>query len=85
MPATNKRLSIRTPVIAAIGEVTDRPDRIEEAREPVELMAAALRAAEADGGRSLLAALTSVYLVGQMKGLVLPLNILPKNKNNMPC
>ncbi|RIJ29865.1 enoyl-CoA hydratase-related protein [Henriciella mobilis] len=66
MPATNKRLSTRTPVIAAIGEVTDRPDRIEEAREPVELMAAALRAAEADGGRSLLAALTSVYLVGQM-------------------
>ena len=57
MPATNKRLSIRTPVIAAIGEVTDRPDRIEEARERVlQARPSIWHVCRADGGPAVLAA-----------------------------
>jgi acetyl-CoA C-acetyltransferase len=54
------------PVIVAIGEITDRPAEPSAAREPVVLMAAALRAADEDAGGAVLAALDSVDLVGQI-------------------
>ena len=38
----------KTPVIAGIGEITDRPEDLRKARKPVELMAEALLAADAD-------------------------------------
>ncbi|MCW1382930.1 acetyl-CoA acetyltransferase [Novosphingobium sp. KCTC 2891] len=54
----------RIPVIVAIGEVADRPTDPAAAREPVVLMADALRAAEADAGVPLLSALGSIEVVG---------------------
>ena len=53
-----------TPVIIAVGERVDRPAALEEASEPVDLMAAALRSCEADAGAVLLPALTSLSLIG---------------------
>ena len=53
-----------TPVIAAIGEQTDRPKLVEKAREPVDLMADALRACEADAGVRLLDQVDLLSLVG---------------------
>lgn len=53
-----------TPVIVAVGEHVDRPQSPEQAREPVDLMAAALRGCEADAGASLLGAVTSLDLIG---------------------
>ncbi len=53
------------PVIIAVGDVADRPADPAQAREPVALMADALRQAEADGGVPLLSHLTSIDLVGQ--------------------
>ncbi|WP_103729944.1 enoyl-CoA hydratase-related protein [Novosphingobium sp. HII-3] len=52
------------PVIVAIGEITDRPDDPAAAREPVDLMADAIRAADADGAGAILQALDSIELVG---------------------
>lgn len=52
------------PVIVGVGEITDRPASIASAREPVTLMVDALRAAEADAGRPLLARIDSLDLVG---------------------
>lgn len=54
----------RIPVIVGGGEIVDRVARAEEAREPVRLMADALRAAEADGGGGWLAKLQSIEVVG---------------------
>lgn len=53
----------RIPVIIAVGEVTDRPTDPAAALEPVNLMAAAIRAAEADAGVPLLHAIGSVEVV----------------------
>ena len=53
-----------TPVIAAIGEQVDRPNLVEQAREPVDLMADALRACEADAGVRLLEHVNLLNLVG---------------------
>lgn len=44
-----------TPIIVGVGQVNDRPATPEEGLDPVELMAAALRKAEADAGALLLA------------------------------
>lgn len=52
------------PVIVAVGERVDRPVRLEDALEPVALMAEALRACEADAGAALLPAITSLSLIG---------------------
>ena len=54
------------PVIVSIGEVTDRPEDPSAAREPVDLMADAIRAADADGNGKVLQSLESVELVGQV-------------------
>ena len=53
-----------TPVIAAVGEVIDRPKSPELALEPVRLMAAALRACEADAGAKLLDQVGLLSLIG---------------------
>lgn len=52
------------PVIVGIGEICDRPTRLENAREPVALMADALKNAEADSGAPLLADAQSIELIG---------------------
>ena len=54
----------KTPVIAGIGEITDRPEDLRKAREPVELMAEALLAADADAGVSLLESINYLGVVG---------------------
>lgn len=53
-----------TPVIAAIGEIIDRPKSPEQALEPVKLMAEALRACEADAGAALLKDVGLLSLIG---------------------
>lgn len=53
-----------TPVIVAVGEHVDRPRAPEAAREPVALMAEALRACEADAGARLLPHVSSLELIG---------------------
>jgi acetyl-CoA C-acetyltransferase len=52
-----------TPVIVGIGEIIDRPEQVADAREPLDLMAAALRAAEADAGAALLGQAESLELI----------------------
>ena len=60
----------RTPVIIGVGQVNDRPTDPDEGLEPLALMVAALRAAEADAGAkpgaSLLADLDSLTVVTQL-------------------
>lgn len=60
----------RTPVIIAVGQVNDRPTDPDDGLDPLALMAAALRAAEADAGSSagapLLADLDSLAVVDQI-------------------
>jgi len=53
-----------TPVIIGVGEITERRPAPGEAHEPVDLMAAALRAADADAGGGWLDQLQSLSLVG---------------------
>jgi len=53
-----------TPVIIGVGEITERKPAPGKAREPVDLMAAALRAADADAGGGWLSRLQSLSLVG---------------------
>lgn len=55
----------RTPVIVAIGELADRASSVAQLREPVELMAAALRIAEAEAP-GVLSAIDSLEVVGQV-------------------
>ena len=52
------------PVIAAVGERIDRSDSVENALEPVALMAEALRSCEVDAGAALLKRITTISLVG---------------------
>src|SRR3954470_25012136 len=58
----------RVPVIVGVGEVTDRPVDPLEGKEPVALMAEALRLAETDAGGAgrLLAALASLDIVNEI-------------------
>jgi acetyl-CoA C-acetyltransferase len=59
--------SDRTPVIVAIGEIAERPEDLARGREPVALMADAVRAALADGlGAVGLESIDSIELVGQI-------------------
>ena len=53
------------PVIVAIGELTDRPQDVGQSLEPVALMAAAAKLADADGGGSWLTAVDSLDVVHQ--------------------
>ena len=53
----------RIPVIVAVGQVNDRPADPDDGLEPLALMVAALRAAEADSGVALLADLDSLTVV----------------------
>jgi acetyl-CoA C-acetyltransferase len=55
----------RTPVVVGVGQVSERPDDPGRAREPIELLADAARAADADAGatRSVLASLDTVAVV----------------------
>ncbi|MEQ1783194.1 MAG: enoyl-CoA hydratase-related protein [Hyphomonadaceae bacterium] len=53
-----------TPVIAAIGEIIDRPKSPEQALEPVKLMATALHACETDAGAKLLNDVGLISLIG---------------------
>jgi acetyl-CoA C-acetyltransferase len=55
----------RTPVIVGAGQATQRPDDPSQAREPIDLLADAARAAGTDSGaaRSVLAALDTVAVV----------------------
>lgn len=56
----------RIPVIIGVGEITDRPADPSEGLEPLALMAAALKRAEADAGATILAKLDSLELVNQV-------------------
>lgn len=56
----------RIPVIVGVGEVTDDPDDILDALEPLALMSRALRAADDDAGGTLLAQIDSIDVVNQI-------------------
>jgi len=56
----------RVPVIVGVGEVADRPADPLQGKEPVALMAEALRLAEADAGARLLVALDSLDIVNEI-------------------
>jgi acetyl-CoA C-acetyltransferase len=57
-------LDPRTPVVVGVGQLSNRVDRGEEPLEPVELLLAAARRAEADsGGTGVLAALDAIRVV----------------------
>src|ERR1700694_412593 len=53
----------RIPVIVGVGEITDRPKEIAEGLEPLALLEAALKRAEADSGGKLLADIGSLDIV----------------------
>jgi acetyl-CoA C-acetyltransferase len=53
----------RLPVIAGIGEITDRAENLLLAKEPLALMAEAMRRADADAGGGLLARIDSIDVV----------------------
>ncbi len=53
-----------TPVIIAVGEYLDRPPSPEQSLEPLDLMARALHACDADAGVSLLSRVTDISLIG---------------------
>lgn len=56
----------RMPVIVGVGELADHPVDLSSALEPVALMAAAARRAEADAGASLLATLDGLEIVNEI-------------------
>lgn len=56
----------KTPVIVGVGQLNDRPQDPAEGLDPSELMAAALRAADADGGGGWLRDLDSLAIVSQL-------------------
>lgn len=56
----------RTPVIVGVGQVNDRPARPEDGRDPVQLMAEALRRADADAGGGWLRDCDSLAVVSQL-------------------
>src|SRR5258708_34026267 len=53
----------RIPVIVGVGEITDRPKEIAEGLEPLALLEAALKRAEADSGGKLLGEIGSLDIV----------------------
>lgn len=53
----------RIPVIVGAADLAERPEDLARAREPLRLMEAALRAAEADAGAALIARIDSIDLV----------------------
>ena len=53
----------RTPVIVGVGEVVDRPESVDHAKEPLILMAEALRRASEDSGAPILRELESLDVV----------------------
>src|SRR6201991_4582942 len=53
----------RIPVIVGIGEIVDRPKKIAEGLEPLDLLEQALRRAEADAGAKLLGEVQSLDVV----------------------
>ena len=56
----------RIPVIVGVGETLDRPSDLSQALEPLALMAAALREADADAGGGFLAKIASLDVVNQL-------------------
>lgn len=56
----------RMPVIVGVGEVTDRPTNIEDARDPFALMVAAIRSAERDAGCPVVPFMDSLDIVNQV-------------------
>lgn len=56
----------RTPVIIGVGEAVDRPTDLRKAHHPTELMAAAIRAAEADAGTSLIPRIDDLQMILQI-------------------
>jgi acetyl-CoA C-acetyltransferase len=56
----------RTPVIVGVGETLDRPSDLSKALEPLALMEAALRAADADAGGGFLGRIASLDVVNQL-------------------
>ncbi|WP_165188538.1 acetyl-CoA acetyltransferase [Caulobacter soli] len=56
----------RTPVIVGVGEALDRPTDLSRALEPLALMEAALREADADAGGGVLARIASLDVVNQL-------------------
>src|SRR6266702_1771224 len=64
MSNTTARVSEdRIPVIVGVGEITDRPKEIADGLEPLALLEAALRRAEADSGGKLLGEIGSLDIV----------------------
>src|SRR6266581_2010288 len=53
----------RIPVIVGVGEITDRPKEIADGLEPLALLEAALKRAEADSGGNLLGDIGSLDIV----------------------
>src|SRR5882757_1959371 len=53
----------RIPVIVGVGEITDRPKEITDGLEPLALLEAALKRAEADSGGNLLGDIGSLDMV----------------------
>jgi acetyl-CoA C-acetyltransferase len=56
----------RTPVIVGVGQVEDREPNADAALDPVQLMTAALRAADADAGGGWLAVIDALAVVDQL-------------------
>lgn len=56
----------RTPVIVGVGEINDRPAAPEQGLDSVQLMLAALQAADADAGGGFLARCDRLYVVPQI-------------------
>lgn len=58
----------RTPVIACVGEISDRTTDPTSAMEPLGLMAEALHRADLDGGGQLLPEIDALFVVNQISG-----------------
>ena len=56
----------RIPVIIGVGQINDRPEDPDNGLDPLGLMVAALKRAEADSGITLLSKLDSVAVVDQI-------------------
>lgn len=54
------------PVIIGVGQINDRPGKVEDALDPIGLMSAALRRAESDAGCSLLSGVEALSVVDQI-------------------
>ena len=63
MPTSSTPSPDHIPVIVGIGEITDRPKEITEGLEPLALLVAALKRAEADSGAELLGEIDSLDIV----------------------